>query len=182
VIEKKLLELQSLMHGEGILINFSGRFSQGIIEELGEAVKNHMQADNRPKNDIYNVFAIFIEQTQNIKNYCASKESCSCYGKILNSGIVSIGKNEQGYFICSGNLVDNNDILALTQQLDKVKSLDKDGLKKLYKEQMKKGISIDDRGAGLGLIDMARKASTPPQYSVTPLDVQFSFFTLKVMV
>lgn len=182
MIQKSLLELQNDLDNYGVLISFSGRFTQGIIEELGEAVKKYLEIEDRPKNDIFNVFAVFIEQTQNIKNYSTSKEGSPVYNRIVSSGIVTIGKSENGYFVCSGNQIENQDVPMLSEKIENLVSLDKDALKKLYKEQIKKELPPGSTSAGVGLIHMARKASLPLEYSVTPLDGDFSFFVLKVIV
>lgn len=181
-MELNLLDLQKTMQNYGVLINFSGRFTQAIIEQLGDAVKKYLETEAISQNDTYNVFSVFIEQTQNIKNYGSQKSGCLLGDRILNSGIVAIGKTEAGYFVSSGNLIENRDITILTAKLDEISSLDKLGLKKLYKEQMKKDILPDSTGAGLGLIDMARRASQPLKYSLVQLDEQVSFFTLKVSI
>jgi len=181
-MEINLIDVQKALQKYGILISFCGRFSQEIIEELGDAVKKYLETESLSQNDTYNVFSIFIEQTQNIKNYSASKSRCPIGEKIANSGIVTIGKSEYGYFVSSGNIMDSKDAYALTAKLDIVSALDKIGLKKLYKEQMKKGMLIDSTGAGLGLTDMARKASRPLEYSLVKLDEEFHFFTLKVSI
>lgn len=179
--DKMLMNLQDTLSSSGILISFSGRFSQGIIEELGEAIMKHMEAEDRPRNDIYNVFAIFVETTHNIKKYASSKLGGEFYNQIFNSGIVTIGNSEEGYFICSGNLIEKDDAEKLADRLDSLIPLDKDQLKKRYKEQMKKDLPPDSTGAGLGLIDIARKASKPMKYSIRSVQ-DLSFFTLTVMV
>ena len=182
MFENMLLDLQNNLKAYGVLISFSGRFSQGIIEELGDAIKKHMEVEDRPRNSIYNVFAIFVEQTHNIKNYVATKEGCCYYDEILNSGIITIGKSETNYYVCSGNLIENNDAEILSVIISKLIDLDKNELKKLYKEQIKKYLPPDSKGAGVGLIDIARKASLPIEYSILKLDDNLSFFTIKVHV
>lgn len=177
-----LFELQNTLRNNGMLINFSGRLSQGIIEELGEAVKKYMEAEDRPKNDIYSVFAIFIEQTQNIKNYTACKEGKSTYDMIANSGIVSIGKIDSSYFIWSGNIIESCDGQALSERLDMLAKLDKEKLKILYKEQIRKAIEPECSGAGIGLIDIARKSSLPIEYSIDRINNEFSFYQIRVIV
>jgi len=179
--DKMLMNLQSTLSSSGILISFSGRFSQGIIEELGEAIMKHMETEDRPRNDIYNVFAIFVETTHNIKKYALSKQGGQFYDRIYNSGIVTIGRNNEGYYICSGNLIEKADADKLAARLDSLIPLDKDQLKKRYKEQMKKDLPPDSTGAGLGLIDIARKCSKPMTYSMRNMH-DLSFFTLTVMV
>ncbi|MDR3586352.1 MAG: SiaB family protein kinase [Desulfosporosinus sp.] len=181
-MDKRLIEIQKMLGASHILISFSGRFSQGIIQELGEAIKEHMENEDKPKNKIFNVFSIFIEQTQNINNYFGSKKNNSMSETIAGSAIVCIGKSEEDYFIWSGNLVENSDVRSLSDQLSLVRSSNKDELKKLYKEQMKKDVQPGQNGAGMGLIDIARKSSLPIEYSFEEIDKSFSFYELKVIV
>lgn len=181
-MKNNLIELQNILRQNGILISFSGKFSQGIIEELGDAIKKYMEDEERPQNDVFNVFAIFIEQSQNIKNYSKKNENSIYYDKISNSGIVNIGKSENEYFIWSRNLIKNSDIAVLTQKLESIKKMDKSELKKYYKEQIKKDVPIDSLGAGVGLIEIARKASKPIEYSINKADEEFSFYELRVIV
>ncbi len=178
----KLIQMQKMLAKDEVLIIFSGRFSQGIIEELGEALKKHLESQETPTNEVFNVFSVFIEQTQNIKNYTISKEGKSNHDDIVNSGIVSIGKHKSGYYVSSGNLVENNDLLKLTEKLDKLALTNKGELKKLYKEQLRKEVLPGSLGAGLGLIDMARKASEPICYNVDKINETVSFFELTVIV
>ncbi|HHY72226.1 MAG TPA: hypothetical protein GX497_03195 [Bacillus bacterium] len=179
---QNLLGIQKVLRDNSVLISFSGKLSQGIIEELGEAVKKYLETEDVPKKEIFNIFSIFIEQTQNIKNYCYSKAKCNGYEHIAASSIITIGKTEKGSFICSGNLLCKDDIRKVTDKIDRLIVMDKEELKKTYKETLKLDVDMDSVGAGLGLIDMARKASCPLEYSITNVDEQFSFFTLKAVV
>ncbi|MEN6412928.1 MAG: SiaB family protein kinase [Veillonellales bacterium] len=181
-MEFDLLKLQRILQDYGVLINFAGRFTQEIIEELGDAVKKYLETEAISQNETYNVFSVFIEQTQNIKNYGVLKRGSPHGDRIANSGIITIGKTPDGYFVCAGNIIENNDVSALTAKLDEISRLDKAGLKKLFKEQMKKELPPGSLGAGLGLINMARRATRPLHYSVEKLDDSLLFFTLKVNV
>lgn len=179
----RLLNLHKKLREEGILISFSGKFSQEIIEELGEAVKKYLEAEEHPKTDIFNVFSIFIEQTQNIKNYCVSKKDTGFYEQISNSCIVVIGKNESGVkYIFSGNMVQNEDTDRLEKVINELHGLDKQQLKKLYKQKLKQEINPERKSAGLGLVEIARKSTSPLEFSIEEMDELFSFFTLKATV
>ena len=70
----------------------------------------------------------------------------------------------------------------LSEQLDLISGLNKDELKKLYKEQLKKDVLPGQNGAGMGLIDIARKSSVPIEYSFEARDKSFSFYELKAIV
>lgn len=52
-MSSRLTDIQSILGVQGIITCFSGRFSQGLIEEIGEAVKKHMETEDKPKNDIF---------------------------------------------------------------------------------------------------------------------------------
>lgn len=178
----QLLELQRMLSTNGILISFSGRFSQQIIEELGDALKKYLESEDRPKNDIYNIFSIFIEQTQNIKNYCENKRDTPHYQRIANACMVTIGNSDEGTFVWSGNIIERKDCEQLLDLLTAISTLDKASLKKLYKEKLKQELPPGSTSAGIGLVEMARKATQPLQYDVTNIDDNFFFFTLKAFV
>lgn len=182
MVSRTLLDIQNSLRENGLLISFSGRFSQTIIEELGEAVRKYLEMEQSPMNEIHHIFSIFIEQTQNIKNYCESKENTDRYKKVSNSCIVTIGKLEEGNYICSGNLIAAEDIEELIKKLETVSSLDKTELKKLYKEKLRAETPPGSKGAGLGLIEMARKASRPLEFFITEVDQEYSFLTIKAVV
>lgn len=177
-----LLNIQDFLRKEGVLISFTGKFSQNIIEELGEALKKYLEEEQRPQNSIFNIFSIFIEQTQNIKNYCTIKQSNPNFDRISSSCIVTIGKVDDVHYVYSGNLVENYEVDSLLSKIDFLKNLSRDELKALFKEKRKEAIDFENGSAGLGFIDISRKASSPLEYSITPIDDSFSFFTLKVYV
>ncbi|MDF2669529.1 MAG: hypothetical protein K0R67_1835 [Paenibacillus sp.] len=181
-MNRDMLEVQRLLISHGILISFSGKLTQALIVEYGEAVKTYLETDNRPQNEAFSIFSLFIEQTQNINNYCASKAHCPRYEAILHSSIVTIGRMDASFYVCSGNLIDNDDIETLKAHLDTIIGQDKTGLKAMYKSKLKQDLSLESAGAGLGLIDMARKATVPLEYSIIEQDDSLSFFTLKAIV
>lgn len=182
MIHQQLFHVNKLLHENGILISFSGKLSQELIEEYGQAVRTHLEVDKRPKKEVYNIFSIFIEQTQNINNYWSKKQASGNFEKLSNFSIVTIGKTDTGHYICSGNMIDIHDIDPLASHIDGIKNLDKDALKRKYKEVLKRDLQPGATGAGLGLIDMARKVSQPLEYDITPMDSETSFLTLKAVV
>jgi hypothetical protein len=70
----------------------------------------------------------------------------------------------------------------MTELLETINKLDKDGLKALHQEQMKKGKLSERGGAGLGFIDIARKSGRPLAYNFKPITDQTSFFILTTQI
>jgi len=181
-MDSKLLDIQNILGENRIIICFSGLFSQGVIEELGEAITKHMESEEKPKDKIFKVFSVFIEQSQNIKKYSVSKEASGAYAKISGSAIVCIGETADGYFVRSGNIIETKDALKIITNLERVVGKSKEELKARFKEQMKKEVEPGSTSAGIGFIDIARKASQPIQYEIKVIDETYSFYQIKVVV
>jgi hypothetical protein len=80
-------------------------------------------------------------------------------------------------------MIDAADGQHLLDRVEALGRLDKVELKSLYKEQLRKpreeGVVT---GAGLGLIDIARKSSEPLQASLDELGGGKAFFTLRAII
>ena len=61
-------------------------------------------------------------------------------------------------------------------------NIDKKGLKKLYKKRLRADIKKDSGGAGLGLIEMARKATEKIDYNFINKENGYYFYTLTVII
>jgi hypothetical protein len=176
-----LFELKEQLRDAGILISFSGSFNHGVVEELGTAVKRYLETADGKNPAMMDVFSVYIEAAQNVRNYSSRQLAGGAATADLDANIVVIARRDEHYIIYAGNLVEAPDVAALTAQLDKVAGLDKAALKALYKEQMRKERKPDG-GAGLGLIEMARRASEPLRYSFTPGAGGKSYFSLSVII
>src|SRR3546814_11301082 len=118
-----------------------------------------MESAATERGAMMDVFSVYIEQTQNVRNYVTRRYPDDL---IRQSAIVLIAHNDEGYAICCGNVIDPADADRLGKRIDHLRSQDKAGLKALYTEQMRKPREPDDTtGAGLGLIDLARKDARP---------------------
>jgi hypothetical protein len=93
-------------------------------------------------------------------------------------GIFLVSKGDNEYSVTTGNAVDNDRIEELTSMLETINKMDKEGLKDLYKRQMKEGRLSDKGGAGLGFIDIKRKTGKELEYHFLPISNDTSFFLL----
>ena len=109
-----LLSLREVISDQGVLICFNGPFSHSIIEEIGTAVKKHLEGDAAVKSAVHDVFAVYIEQTQNVRNYAERKNFPV---QKFYSPIVVIAKQEGAYAVSSGNLIEKGDVPDLLRIL-----------------------------------------------------------------
>jgi hypothetical protein len=174
-----LLALRETFSENGILMSFNGPFTHSIIEEIGNAVKRYLEGEQLDRGAITDVFAVYIEQTQNVRNYLARRK---LEGPGRNSAIVVIGNADGSYVVSSGNEILKEDVPSLVERLDEINRQDRDGLKKMYKEQLHRERDPEASGAGVGLIDIARRARGRLEYSFRELDGRHDFFSLIVTV
>ena len=177
-----LFDLKERLGGAGALITFSGSFSHSIIEELGTAVKKYLESEAIRKSAMLDVFSVYIEAAQNVRNYTAARLAAGSEAPVAQSSILVIAKRDDRYEVHSGNVVEREDVAALTAQLDEVSGLDPAGLRALYKERLRRRTPDGATGAGLGFVDMARRATEPLHYQLTPLPDGRSYFSLRVVV
>ena len=182
-MEKAAVDLYSLrksfMDGE-VLICFNGPFSHSIIEEIGIAVRRYLETETTSRSAVSDVFAVFVELAQNVQSYTGRlKERKDEPG--LDAGTLAIGRRGDGYAVSAGNMMDQADVAGLSAQLETLRSMDKPALKALYKEKLRRP-RLPDGGAGLGLIDVARRANQPLSWSFREIDDRYRFFSLSVIV
>lgn len=163
----------------GIMICFNGPFSHSIIDEIGQAVRNYLNAEQIAKASLLDVFAIYIELAQNVKNYVAWRKLST---EDANSCIITIAKKDGAYNITSGNTVLLKDVISLTEAVDTINAMDAAALRKRYKEQLRKEKHDNSPGAGLGLLEIARRSSAKMTYQTTPMNGTTAFFSLMASV
>jgi len=160
---------------------FSGTISQNLLIEIGDSLKNKLKQREENNSTIIKVFSIFVEQAQNILHYSAEKEQQITENNCGN-GVVLVGREALSYYVLCGNFVENQIVPRLQQQLSALQEMSKEELKVYYKEQRKKDAPETSKGAGLGFIELARKASQPLEFDFQTVNTKFSFFALKVII
>jgi len=175
-----LKPLRQFLATEGILMCFNGPFRHSIIEELGKAVRRHLETEDVTKSATTDVFSVFIEAAQNVSNYLNRSHWDEADRALLQCGVLVIGRQGDHYTVRCGNHIRPGDTAALLARLDHLSGLAAPELKALYKEQMRAELPPGTPGAGLGLIRMARTASRPLAYGVAPGEAGMDFFSLTV--
>lgn len=156
-----------------LLVSFKGRLSQEVLTELGSMIRTSLSTESKIKK----IFAVFIELAQNMLHYSAERK-INEEQKEAGVGILVVRENSIGYHVASGNLVLNEKIEFLTERIQKINSMSKDELKSFYQQQLRSERPEDSKGAGVGLIDIARKSDGPLVFRFDKLDGKLSFFTI----
>ena len=178
-----LLPIKRSQKEGGVIFEFSGPFSQSLLAEMGDLLKHKMKLESASTQTILKVFSMVVEQAQNIIHYSAEKLGAkSNKTPDLSTGMIVVGRHADQYFVNCGNLVSNEDVAHIAKKLELVQKMNGEELKQYYKEQRRLDPDRKSKGAGLGFIEMARKSSTPIDFSFEPFDGEYSFFTVNTEV
>lgn len=176
---KYIYDLHKTMLAKNLILIYEGEFTQEITKSVLAMAERNMDSVGEESGIKRKVFNVMVECLQNIVKHA---EEFNKNKENKPTAIFMIGKQEDQYIITSGNPVKNELVADLTGRLEKINSLDKDGLKALYKDIIK-GTELSEKGgAGLGFVDMARKSGQKLAFDFEPVDDAFSFFSLKTTI
>ncbi|MDR5867565.1 biofilm regulation protein kinase SiaB [Halomonas koreensis] len=175
-----LLTLRDTYLQQRIMLCFNGPISRSLIEEIGHALRNYLNSQSAAPSAAMDVFAVYIEMTQNIRHYARARG----YSEEDATATLAVARDaEDRYLVSAGNLVEETDGRPLVEAVEHLATLDAAELKRAYKQQLRRPRDeAAPTGAGLGLIDMARKSSRPLQARLQPLSCGRSLFSLTATI
>lgn len=178
-----LYHFKNELDKQGIFLGFTGPISQELLVEIGDTLKNKIKLEETTSSSTKTkVFSMLIEQAQNIIHYSAEKVQPDHSPSTLSSGIIVVGYNNSHYYVLCGNRVNNDNVEQLRDKLTFLQNMNKEELKRYYREQRKQNAPSNSKGAGLGFIELARKSVKPIEFHFQSIDEQFSFFSLKTYI
>ncbi|MBR8654665.1 biofilm regulation protein kinase SiaB [Achromobacter sp. Marseille-Q0513] len=157
------------------LLCFNGPISRSLIEEIGNALKNYLNVEHARPAEAMDVFSVYIEMIQNIRQYAAQNGDTDACATVV------IGRRDESrYVVSAGNLVRIEDGNALVARVQELAALDKAAYKAQLHKPRAQGVAS---GAGLGLIDIARRSGAPMEASLTPAAGEgTAFFSLSAVI
>ena len=178
--EKKFIDnvfsFYKQMKSNDISLVYEGEITHSITKAFTALTETAMDKEEESNSTQRKVFHVMVECLQNISKHAepvANEKS-----RKEKKGVFLIHKTKQFYGITTGNMIAVDKIKGLKESLDYINSLDKEGLKKLHKEQIRESVLSEKQGAGLGLIDIAKKTGNPLEYYFSEEDNGMSFFIL----
>jgi hypothetical protein len=155
---------------------YQGNFSDEITDKIINLSEYNISLQQDQPKMSNKVSFLMAECFQNIVRHGESLE-----GKVKSkSGLFITRHVGNSYYITSANLIDNSNIEYLSKKLDQINQLDKDQLKQLYMDILENEGLSSKGGAGLGLVEMARKSGQKLEFYFNKIDEHFSHFYLQI--
>ena len=169
-----------LLYKDKLSFIYKGSFNNEITNKIID-LSNNLILDNEIRSNYINkVSFLMAECFQNIvrHEYKISSETVS----EQPSGMFFSRQKQNSFIISSANLVHKSQIKELRNNLDKLNRLSTNELNALYLEVLGNSIISKKGGAGLGLIEMARKSKEKLDYYFESYDRWHSVFYLQIKV
>lgn len=170
VMEQEWRALSQDAIRKDVIFFYVGYFSQNIIAAMADAVKTRIEYVGAEGATRRKLFSSFIEMAQNIIHYSADYCNPAAAGNGMRRGSVCISQQGGHYFLHCANPVEAAVASRLRDKLAHLQSLTIDDIKREYKLSLRSETPEDSKGAGLGLLTMARDASAPLEFDFSRAD------------
>ncbi|NHB69915.1 SiaB family protein kinase [Perlabentimonas gracilis] len=174
---KSVSNIYDEMMENGFSLVYLGEFSHEITKMFTSMAESDMEKQSEERSVQRKVYHVMVETLQNM-----NKHSDEIRDGKIGSGLFIIGKKDDTYYIITSNKVARKHKDDLENSLITVNNASKEELKEMYKKQIKEGKLSSKGGAGLGLIDIARKTGETLNYQFLQLDGENFYFILKVEI
>ncbi len=121
------------------------------------------------------LFMFVLESLQNVSRHSDKNQ----YSEM---SLVVYSKTDSGYTVTTGNVIETDKISDLRNKLEGINKLDSGEIRNVYRNMLNSAEFSNKGGAGLGLIEMAKKTGNKLDYDFIKLDDKFSYFILSKTV
>ncbi len=161
VKEVELLKYKGVLNFEQI----------GVILDKVQPELDNYSSDTLVKKRIYSVL---VEVLENVHNHGYNNQ------EYLPQCILT--RYDDNFVIKISNVVLNANIEKFKNILDYVNSLSEDEINKSFYGKIKEKTILEESEAGVGIIQIAKKASSKLVYNFKTINDKISYFTLKVTI
>ncbi len=173
-----VISMYDVLTNNGISLVYIGKFNHQVTKMFTGLYEQEMETFDEDKKMKKRVYHILVEILQNMQKH--SNQMSENF--LLGSGLFMVGKIEDTYYIITANKIEKRNIPELVQAIEQVNACTKDELRILHKKQLKDGKITKKGGAGLGLIEIARKTGEKIEYMFLPYNNTDNYFVLKVEI
>jgi hypothetical protein len=161
-----------------VIFNFKGEINNQVLRSILKTMDEKMASLGEDRFVRKKVNSILIECLQNLIFHGERPAVNDAEPGLL------VSRLEGGHYeIRTSNLVRASKIESLRVYIDRINSMDKDQLRDYYQEVLTNGKFNPQGGAGLGIINIARKTTdSKVHYAFEPRNEHYQLFTMQMTV
>ena len=169
---KEDFQLSDIVTKYPFFLHYQGNYKDNLTLKIVDIVEANLSLYFK-KFIVNRLSYLVVEAIQNIERYSKSSGSSDdfCY----------IYSDNEYFHVITQNRIENKEVESLKARLDHVNSKNHEELKQIYLEALSAGESTE-KGAGLGLIDIARKSRNHLAYEFKEVNEQYSSYKLHITI
>ena len=177
-------EFRNYLRQRGIIFSYSGYMTEPVLTGIGDALKRKLELDGTDLKTARTIFSVFVEQVQNVIRYSAEIQENNLSDKEsdLRYGVLTVGYEDGKHIVSCGNMVEQHHVDRLRESLWKIKTSDNEELKKLFKETLRGETPEGSKGAGVGFIDIARRATRGFEFDFCAVSEDRAYFVINAYI
>ncbi len=168
-------KVRDMIAQEGLMFAYRGPVTAENSALLLTLLDKEMELSDYAFVGRKRLFIFVLENLQNLTRHALKSEH-----DMLS--LVVYKKTEDGYTITTGNAIQKEDVVDLNRRLIEINSLDPEQIKEAYREVLQDSSISNKGGAGLGLLEMARKTGNRLDFDFRHLDNEHDYFILSKTV
>ncbi|MEM9022848.1 MAG: SiaB family protein kinase [Bacteroidota bacterium] len=172
-------EFHKAMVTQRLTLVYEGEVNQSITKAFTSLAERNMDEADENTTIKKRVYHVMVECLQNI---CKHSDDVEGRSDSAGTGIFMVGEDNTQFTVTTGNVIANARVPEMMALLDRINDMDTTALKELHKKQMRESRLSEKGGAGLGLIDIARKTGNKLDYAIETINDEASFFVLKTQI
>jgi hypothetical protein len=177
---EELRRFFSPISGTETILAFQGTFSQDVIVSLGEILNNELAAFSAPAA-VNRAFGIFVEMAQNVLHYSIERK-VTVSGGTAGVGSIIVARTPKHLVIMTSNLIAPERMPAIKRRFKEINQMEPQELRNTYQIKRRNQYHEDSFGAGLGLLDIARRSGHQLGHGFLPEGKEQLRFFFRVVV
>jgi len=168
---------------QGVIFFYSGYLSEDILLGIGTTLRQRMVMSEVERSVSRAVFAIFVELAQNIIRYSADVlHQDGDPPSELRHGMLAVGEADGRCYVQGGNMVARGEVERLREHLTRIREMEQEQLRTVYKDVLRGETPAGSKGAGVGSIDIARRARHGFEFHFADADAERAYFFVRAVV
>ncbi len=164
--------LFSDMQKDNLEYTYRGDFTTAITDTILTLAESNLANAETQRKIRKKVYFIMVEGLQNMTRHQLEN----------HPGIFVMQRKKHGYFITTGNVIKNDEEQMLGEMIDKINAMDRAELKEYARKVLDNHVMSDKGGAGLGLIEIAKKSGSNIFYRFRKVTDEYSFFYMQTRI
>jgi hypothetical protein len=179
-----LYKMYQAMERDHIILSFKGNISPDLLTSMYQIMESRLQSIGENPQKMKKVYHILVELLQNIFHHMDELlEEDKDPDVMCKDAMFMIIRDEDGmYFIHTGNFILNSKCDKLKSRIEQINTMSPQELRAYYVDTLNTTEFSEKGGAGLGIIDIARKSGNRLAYSFNRVTDKYSFFSLVVNI